>query len=205
MDRIQKVPLILIVINVLIFLAGDFLKVGGVPLNDIFITHGALLLGGASDGFSQEIYRFVTSMFLHADINHLYSNMIALLIFGHYLTRIFGTVRFLFIYFAGGITANVLSVLIYAGLYPDDRIHSLGASGAVYAVIGAFVVGLIATRAGVLRGNLIRSLVLIVGGAFFGGAAGINNTAHIGGLLTGAVVAMIILVIHRIRGRRKLR
>lgn len=79
-----------------------------------------------------EIWRFLSSIFLHADITHLIYNMFALALFGSILERIVGGKRFLLIYFASGIIANIFAINFYTS--------SLGASGSIYGVLGALVI-----------------------------------------------------------------
>jgi len=74
----------------------------------------------------------VTSMFLHADITHIFYNAIALLMFGLVLERIIGTRKFALIYFVGGIIAGIVGAMFYPAL--------LGASGAIFAIMGTLAV-----------------------------------------------------------------
>lgn len=195
----KKTLIALIGINVVIFLIGIELTVGGQPAYLVMQEKGALILGGAVNAWEQNPLRYLFSMFLHADYNHLYNNMITLLIFGYYLIDIVGEIRFLLIYFIGGMGANVLSIYAYAWTHPNSVVISIGASGAVYAVIGAFVVAVIFTRGHTLRFHLWRSVILLIGGLFFGTSAGINNAAHLGGLLTGAAVMAILMIFRNTR------
>ena len=79
-----------------------------------------------------EIWRFVTSMFLHADLAHLAYNMFALVLFGGVLEKFIGGKRLLYVFFVTGVLANLVSINFYSS--------SLGASGAVFGVIGALIV-----------------------------------------------------------------
>jgi membrane associated rhomboid family serine protease len=76
-----------------------------------------------------EPWRFVTSIFLHGSIPHLLYNMFALVLFGIILENTIGSRRFLFVFFFTGVGANLISVNIYYA--------SLGASGAIFGIIGA--------------------------------------------------------------------
>ncbi len=77
-------------------------------------------------------WRFVTSVFLHGGLAHLLYNMFALGLFGSMLERLVGGRRFLLIFFATGIGANLISIFFYPS--------SLGASGAIFGVIGSLVI-----------------------------------------------------------------
>ena len=94
-----------------------------------FLTELLLLSPAVWKG---QYWRFFTSIFLHGDIVHLLYNSFALAFFGSILERISGHKNFLAIFFITGILANVFSVIFYPA--------SLGASGAIFGVIGALVV-----------------------------------------------------------------
>ena len=79
-----------------------------------------------------EYYRLLTSMFLHADIMHIFSNMIALLFFGTAVENNFSKIEYIIIYFISGLIGNLFSLI----LLPLNVI-SLGASGAIFGLIGA--------------------------------------------------------------------
>jgi len=81
---------------------------------------------------SGEIWRFLTSIFLHANLSHLVLNLFALIMFGLILEKLIGSKRFLIIYFSAGILANIFAVFFYS--------NSLGASGAIFGIIGALAV-----------------------------------------------------------------
>lgn len=83
------------------------------------------------NSFSQP-WRFVSSLFLHADAGHLLYNLFALLLFGIILENIIGTKRFLTAFFVSGIVANLIGINFYNS--------SLGASGAIFGVIGCLTI-----------------------------------------------------------------
>jgi len=78
-----------------------------------------------------QIWRFVTSIFLHGGLAHLMYNMFALMLFGSVVERVIGSRRFLIVFFATGLFASLVSVNFYNS--------ALGASGAIFGVIGALV------------------------------------------------------------------
>lgn len=80
----------------------------------------------------REPWRFLTAIFLHGDIGHLLYNLFALALFGSIIERFIGGRRFLIVFFISGIIANLVSVNFYDS--------SLGASGAIFGVIGALVI-----------------------------------------------------------------
>ena len=79
-----------------------------------------------------EVWRFISSIFLHASLAHLIYNMFALALFGSILESLVGGRRFLVVFFLTGILANIVSVNFYS--------NSLGASGAIFGVIGALII-----------------------------------------------------------------
>lgn len=193
----------IIAINVAIFL----IRAISPDLND------QIFLWGANHGsdviVNGEVYRLLTSMFLHASIYdfrgvfvpanslHLIFNMYILYAIGTQVERLFGHVRFTAIYLLGGLAGSVLSAALGGG---DS--YSVGASGAVFAVIGAQFVYLYQHRKllGTRGRAQMRSLAYLAAinllfGAFtgLGGAAiVVDNWAHLGGLIGGLVLTWAI-------------
>lgn len=83
-----------------------------------------------------QLYTFFTSMFLHGGWSHLIGNMLFLWIFGDNVEAVMGNVRFILFYLVGGIIASITHVWMNA----DSAIPSLGASGAISAVLGAYLI-----------------------------------------------------------------
>ena len=81
---------------------------------------------------NHEYWRFLTAIFLHGDAAHLMYNLFALLFFGFTTERLIGSRRFLIVFFSTGILANIIAV----NFYPS----SLGASGAIYGILGAVAI-----------------------------------------------------------------
>lgn len=156
-----------------------------------------------------QFYRLFTSMFLHASIYGIYGNL-ALdnslhLIFNCYILyqvgtsveRLFGHVRFALIYFLGGLAGSIASAVL-----GDPRTYSVGASGAVFAVLGAELVYLYQHRRllGVRGQAQMRSVIMFmfINFAFgvltgFGGSPiRVDNWAHLGGAVGGAALAWFI-------------
>jgi membrane associated rhomboid family serine protease len=130
--------------------------------------------------FLHEYYRLFTSLFLHLDFLHIAFNMITLLIVGPAVEVMLGKSRFLTLYLLAGLGGNALSYLIA----PANQV-SAGASGAIFGVLGAYVV---LAR---LRAKPMGPVVaLIVINLVIGFAGNIEWQAHIGGLLVGAVLGL---------------
>src|SRR3989344_2772693 len=79
-----------------------------------------------------EPWRFLTAVFLHGSLIHLVFNLFALALFGSALEKFIGGWRFLIVFFVSGILANLISINFYSS--------SLGASGAIFGVIGALII-----------------------------------------------------------------
>jgi rhomboid protease GluP len=133
--------------------------------------------------FQGDYWRLFSSMFIHADIAHIVGNMLFLLIFGLRSEEMFSLPEYLSIYILGGLTGNLLSLL----LLPSDTI-SVGASGAIFSMFGASV---IYTRRS-FRQSIIGALIYAFFLLFLSSGAGVNNFAHIGGLVTGLVIGYLL-------------
>ena len=151
-------------------------------------AHGALLTQDVIAGKWQELF---TSMFLHFGIDHLASNMIVLIAVGLPLEKLIGPVRFGIIYLVSGLAGNVLSMALElrTGLFAV----SAGASGAVLGLMGAVIYCLIRHR-GYVGGLSLRRVILSVALTLYMGfsTSGINNAAHVGGLICGFAMAVLL-------------
>lgn len=133
--------------------------------------------------YEAQYYRLLTSMFVHASLAHLAGNMLFLLIFGLRGEEMFSLPEYLLVYFLGGLTGNLLSLV----LLPLD-VPSVGASGAIFAMFGACTI--YARRA--LRQSIIGALIYAFFLLFLSSGLGVNNFAHIGGLVTGLLVGYVL-------------
>jgi rhomboid protease GluP len=143
-----------------------------------------------------QYYRLVSVMFLHANLMHLFFNTYALWVIGRDVERFYGHLRFAAIFFLGGLSASVASLALTPG-------PAVGASGAVFAVFAAEMVLLYRNRGlfGEAARQRLRSLVmlLVLNAAIgFAGAGIIDNWAHIGGFLGGAVVSWLVVPTYRV-------
>lgn len=134
-----------------------------------------------------EYYRLFTCMFLHANFIHLICNMYALYVIGPQVESFFGKWKYLFIYLVSGICGSMLSMTF------SQAALSVGASGAIFGLLGSLLYFGNHYRA--YLGTVIRSQVLpiIVLNLVLGFmSSGIDNFAHIGGLLGGVLSSMIM-------------
>lgn len=201
---------VLIAINLLVFLVRAF----SIQMDE------QLFLWGANNGpliFEQsEYYRLLTAMFLHASIYnefggyalqnsiHIISNMYVLYAVGLSLERLIGHARFLIIYLLGGLLGSVLSALL-----GGENSYSVGASGAVFAILGAEFVylwhqrRLLGAAGRERRRTLIVFAILTFIGGFLSRLPGANmlidNWGHAGGLIGGLLLAWFISPILNLR------
>ncbi|WP_031067803.1 rhomboid family intramembrane serine protease [Streptomyces sp. NRRL WC-3742] len=145
---------------------------------------------GVADGPDQW-YRLLTATFLHVEWWHIGANMLALLILGPALEEALGRLRFLALYLLAGLGGSTLAFLI-----DGDWMNSLGASGAIFGLIGATVVLQLRTK-----GPLGPVLALLVFNAIvtYTRRDVIDWRAHLGGLLLGALVAVGLMYAPRER------
>lgn len=141
----------------------------------------------------QAYYRIISSMFLHVDINHLFSNMLILYYIGDVVEKQFGHIRFLLLYFICGILGNCASMLyelISASYYP-----SVGASGAVFGMMGALLY-LVLIHKGRFRQMTSGRVFFMIAFSLYTGftSENINNAAHLGGLLAGFLFAGLLWI-----------
>jgi rhomboid protease GluP len=152
--------------------------------NDVQLAWGANFGPATSDG---EWWRLGTAMFVHFGLLHLAVNMWALWDSCRLVERLYGHARFLAIYGAGGVAGNLFSLLAHG-----DRAVSGGASGAIFGAYGALMVWLWRERRQI---HPIEFRWLFGGAAAFAAATvamgllipGIDNAAHLGGLVCGAL------------------
>lgn len=189
MNSIRKnlVTASLIIVNIIVFLVVDF--TGGSENTAHMIRCGAaytpLII---EDG---EWYRLVTAIFLHFGINHLLNNMVVLGVLGERLEALMNRFSYVLLYFVAGIGGNLLSMALE--MRSGEYAASAGASGAVFGMMGAILYILIRNRGTVLDLSMRRMLIMVGLSVYLGFAdAGVDNAAHIGGLICGFAAAVIL-------------
>ena len=136
-------------------------------------------------------YRLFTSMFLHFGVYYLLNNMVLLLFLGDMLEELAGKWRYLLIYLGGGLAGNIISLLM--DCRSGEMAVSAGASGAVFAVIGGIFVILLKQRGRVKNLTLSRLVFVIFLSIYHGfQSTGIDNAAHVGGLLGGIFLTFLV-------------
>lgn len=177
------ITLSIIVINNIVFLIMDW-SVDG-RIYNTFIENGGISFQTAI--VKHQYYRFITSMFIHSDISHIFGNMIVLFFIGREIEKRLGSGRYLLLYFIGGIVADCTS-LGYNKMY-DKVTLSIGASGAIFAVVGAMIAILVINRDEFKEIGIQRLIFFVIITMYNGiTTTGIDNAAHIGGLISGAII-----------------
>lgn len=187
-SSIKMLPLTtiaLILTNILVFVLMEA-TTGSTLRMDVLLPWGAASTDLISAG---QYWRLLSAMFLHAGMSHLVNNMLLLYVLGSNLEPVFGTWRLLGIYLFGGLTGNLAAYLLYTR--NGENVVSVGASGAVFSVMGALLLLVILCR-GRLRDLSIHQLLIMLGFSLYFGFAssGVSNAAHVGGLLAGFVLAL---------------
>lgn len=169
-----RVTIFLISINTLLFVLFSF------GFGDVFYL---LVQINYKIIYDLEIWRLFTSIFLHADALHLFSNMISLLIFGAYVELRYSKFQFILIYIISGLIGSFFSMLLL-----PSYIISLGASGAIFGLIGAaFSILIVQRDTPLIYLGLIYVFYFVI--SSFG--PNINYFAHIFGLLSGLVMGYL--------------
>jgi len=181
------VTLALILINIIVFVA---LSLKGTAFDTHFmVEHGALSLPRLMVNY--EWYRLITAVFLHFNMEHLAANMLALWVFGERVETALGKGRFLLLYFISAVVGNAVSLAVT--FFSGANVVSAGASGAVFGIIGALFSIVIRNRGKYTDLTGGRAVFLVLYSIFSGFAGeGIDNAAHIGGLIAGLLLGFIL-------------
>lgn len=178
----SKVPVVtyfLIALNVFFFLIP--ILMGNFQLIlDMYCVHGPSIRAG-------QYYRLLSGIFLHANVAHLLFNCYALYVIGSQIENFLGKFKYIIIYLFSGIVGSLFSVIFMGNS------GSIGASGAIFGLMGALVYFGYYYR--VYLGNVVKSqiiplILLNLGLGFM--MSGIDNAAHIGGLIGGLFITMAL-------------
>ncbi len=167
------VTILLVAMNLGIYLLVNVLVI--IPWYQL-AQYNDYILNPNTGGF----YRIFTAMLVHADLLHLLSNMFALLIFGMLVENKYSIVQYLLIYFVSGFIGNVVSLFLI-----PLNVFSLGASGCIFGVMGAYYVSFTAYDKRMILYAIGSSVIMVA----LSIGADINSWAHllgaVGGLLLG--------------------
>ncbi|MDE5586757.1 MAG: rhomboid family intramembrane serine protease, partial [Bacilli bacterium] len=172
------VTTILIAMNVLIFFGSIIFGLYDDSIQN-FAVYGPVIRNG-------DYYRLLTGAFLHADVFHLLLNCYALYIIGSQMESFLGKGKYLIVYLFSAVIASLTSITFH-------EVVSVGASGAIFGLLGSMLYFGYHYR--VYLGNVLKSQIiplillnLLIG--FVG--SGIDNFAHIGGLISGTLIMVAL-------------
>ena len=185
----QKANLVMVAVNIVVFIILSFM--GNTESGQFLYRCGAAYTPAILEG---EYFRLVTAMFLHFGVYHLVNNMICLLFLGDMLEANLGPVRYLIIFFVGGILGNAASMAM--DLRTGRYAVSAGASGAVFAVMGAMLCILLMRRRenrSKSDGSLTQRFLLMSALSLVQGFTeqGTDNAAHLGGFVCGLALGFL--------------
>ncbi|OPJ59000.1 rhomboid family intramembrane serine protease [Clostridium oryzae] len=174
----------IIIINIIVYFMMSMYD------NNLFlIDTNTLVAFGAKANYLIErgqYYRIITSMFLHGGILHLASNMYSLLMLGVFLERVYGKNRYILIYMISGISGSILSFALSESI-------SVGASGAIFGLLGAALVYGLEIRDRIGKEFVFNIIQVIAINIIIGlNIKYIDKFAHIGGLIGGIIVAVLL-------------
>jgi rhomboid protease GluP len=178
------VNLVLAAVQILVFIlctaTGNKMYIAGRCGTDLVLAQG-------------QYWRLLTSVFLHAGLSHLGSNLLVQILMGNAVERNLGHIRYLALYLLSGIGGNVISVLYDRA--QGVNIYSVGASGAVFGVMGTLFVLIIRGRKKLRSGSsLLTRAAFAVFYAVYSGFRNpyTDNEAHLGGLAFGVVLGVLL-------------
>ena len=184
----NHVTILLIAVNVLLLFLCE--AKGGSEDAGVLYRMGAMYVPDILEG---EWWRLFSSMFLHFGFVHLMNNMVSLFVLGGFLENRIGKARYLALYLLGGLAGNLLGLVIEHS--SGDYVLSAGASGCIFALMGAMV-ALALLRRDLLSGIPPARLFVGVVLSFLPGvySRNISLSAHAGGLLGGFMIMGALLL-----------
>lgn len=174
---IMAVNIIMFIISVI--LSGNFFDID----TNVLIRLGAKYNPAIQQG---QWFRLITCMFLHGGIVHIAANMYSLYAIGPFVEKLYGKYRYMCIYFVCGIVSSLCSFLF------SDYV-SIGASGAIFGLLGIVFVFALKERKRIGKGFLMNIVSVVVMNLIIGiSLPGIDNFAHLGGLLSGVALGFLL-------------
>lgn len=181
------VTMSIIAINIILYIITAIMSKNIFDINAYVLlymggNYGALVSHG-------QVWRLLTCAFLHGGLIHILCNMYALYALGPQVEILFGRVKYIIIYLLSAIGGSLLSYKF------SPSSLSIGASGAIFGLFGAMVVFVLKYKDRIPKKVLNNLFGVIILNLLIGfNLQGIDNFAHIGGLLVGALVAFLFLM-----------
>ena len=184
---------------------GGLMGMGGSPATRVLIllnviafvfdaiTSGRLTYYGAlfapAIAWGHEYWRLFTPMFLHAGLWHILVNMYVLFVLGSYLETIVGSKKYLAIYLVSGVAGNVAAFMLAPMLT-----STVGASGAIYGIFGAFFMYSYHNRTDLAASMMMRQMgiLIVINIAITFALPGISWQGHVGGLIGGVIMVELL-------------
>jgi len=192
--QLTLVNMVLVAINIIAYIITHYTSLFGTP--EEMFQKGAFSWYYVVE--NHEYYRFITSMFMHADFSHIFGNMLVLFFLGTNLERAVGKLKYLFIYFGAGILAGIASFgynmwMEYGAKSIYDTTFGIGASGAIFGVVGALLFIILIHR-GYHDGISASQVLIFTGINIYNGVIDrqIDQSAHVGGFIAGFILAAIV-------------
>lgn len=188
-----SVTFVLILINVIAFIFfATLLALGVLSLDSVALKPSNITQG-------KYLWTFVTSMFMHGGLFHIFANMFSLLFIGSLVERLLGAKRYFYFYMISGLLAGVffvLSSLIFTG---DFNTFAVGASGALFGIVGLLVlltpnlpVYIFFIPIPVKMKYAGIGILVVLWFISIAGDVPIGNTAHLGGFVVGIVYGLYL-------------
>ena len=184
-DKYMMLTNILIAVNLLVFLISAWISKNIFNI-DIYtlIIMGAKVNSLIDKG---QVWRLITCAFLHGGLIHIFFNMYALKILGPEIEYVYGKVKYLVIYLLSAIAASIFSYIF------GPQSVSVGASGAIFGLFGAMLIFGIKHRKQMGKAYMMNILQVICVNVIIGiSSSNIDNAAHFGGLIVGALIALLL-------------
>ena len=179
-------------VNHFVFIANVIVFTLCTLTGDLLYNYGRLTMQDVTNG---EWYRMITCLFLHGNVTHIASNMMMLFLLGNVVEKEMGHLKYFILYFGSGLAASGASLYLQSVhlALGEEVVGSIGASGAIFGIMGAFLWILIRNHGRASNMSFVRVLFLVCY-CLFGGLteARIDNAAHFGGLFAGILIAVLI-------------
>ena len=179
------VTMIIIAINVVLYIITAIMSKNILDINAYVLlymggNYGALVSKG-------QVWRLLTCAFLHEGLVHIFFNMYALKILGPEIQYVYGKIKYLTIYLLSAIAASIFSYIF------GPQSVSVGASGAIFGLLGAILIFGIKHRKQIGKAYMMNILQVIFVNVVIGiSTSNIDNAAHFGGLIIGALIALLL-------------
>ncbi len=183
----------IVAINIIVFILCAF-------TGDLLYNKGAFSILHIQE--TKEYYRFLTSVFLHADLDHLLSNMLVLFFLGNGLELKVGHLKYTVLYLISALGGNLLSA-VYESYY-GNIFTSVGASGAIFGVIAAVFI-LVIVQGGRWENITLSRMLLMIAYSLYSGfiSENVNNAGHIGGFVTGLMIMVIYCIVGNLQKKKE--